>query len=290
MTVGGSRGRPEPRASGPRLGAMRPRIVLPLALMSALLLGACSGAGGAANPTPSGSPPGSPDATPGRQGLEGRTFLSTASDGRALAAGSRVRLSFQGGQIGANGGCNSMSGPYAIDGDGLVVRQLVTTEMACEQLLMDQDQWLADLLDGALIALAGDTLTLTKDGVRLTLLDREVADPDRALIGTRWVVDGLVSAGGVSSVPVGVVAALTFADGRVDVEAGCNRGGGAVTIADATLAFGPIALTKMACAGAAMEVERAVAAVLSGQVRYAIDAGTLTLEAGAAGLMLRAAP
>lgn len=270
---------------------MRPRsIFLPLALMSTLLLGACTGSGGAASPTPSDSPPGSPENTPGRHGLEGRTFLATASDGRALVAGSRVRVSFQGGQIGASGGCNAMSGPYAIDGDRLVVRQLGGTEMACERALMDQDDWLAGFLDGATLALAGDTLTLARDGVRLTLLDREVADPDRPLLGTRWVVDGLISGGSVASVPAGVVAALTFTDRRVDVEAGCNRGGGAVTITDTTLTFGPIALTKMACPGAAMEVERAVTAALSGEVQYAIEAGTLTLQGGAAGLMLRAAP
>ena len=257
--------------------------------MSALLLGACTGAGGATSPAPSQSP-GSPNDTPGRRGLEGRTFLSTVADGRVLVAGARVRLSFQGGTIGASGGCNSMSGGYVIDGDRLVVGQLATTEMACEPALMDQDRWLADLLGGATIALVGDTLTLAKDGVLLTLVDREVADPDRPLIGTRWVVDGLVSREAVSSVPAGVVAALTFAAERVDVEAGCNRGGGAVTVTDSTLTFGPIALTKMACPGGAMEVERAVSAVLTGEVRYATEAGTLRLDAGAAGLTLRAAP
>jgi len=34
----------------------------------------------------------------------------------------------------------------------------------------------------------------------------------------------------------------------LDVKAGCNRGGGAVTVTDPTLAFRPLALTKMACA------------------------------------------
>lgn len=251
-----------------------------------MLISACAGGGGAAAPAPSGEPPGGP----GRQGLEGRTFLSTGAIGRTLAPDSVVRLSFGAGQIGASGGCNSMGGPYAIDGDRLVVQQLAMTEMACEPALMVQDQWLAGLLDGATIALAGDTLTVTKDGVGLTLLDREVADPDRPLVGTRWVVDGLVSADAVSSVPVGVTAALTFAPGWVDVEAGCNQGGGAVTVTDATLTFGPIALTKMACEGGAMEVERTVLAVLSGEVGYDVDAGTLTLDAGAAGLILRAAP
>jgi heat shock protein HslJ len=204
-----------------------------------------------------------------------------------LVAGSQVRLWFGGGQVGASAGCNSMGGPYTIVGDRIVARQLSTTEMACDPALMNQDRWLAGLLDGATITLAGDELTLAKDGVGLILLDREVADPDRPLIGTRWVVDGLVSGGAVSSVPVGVVATLTFADRRVDVEAGCNRGGGPVTVTETTITFGPIALTKMACPGGAMEVERAVKAVLTGEVRYTVEAGTLTLDAGAFGLTLR---
>jgi heat shock protein HslJ len=183
-----------------------------------------------------------------------------------------------------------MGGPYAIDGERLVVGPLAMTEMACQPALMEQDAWLAALLDGAVVSLAGDTLTLAKDGTRLALLDREVAEPDRPLIGTRWVVDGLVSADAVSSVPLGVTAALTFAEDRVDVESGCNRGGGAVTIAGPTLAFGPIALTKMACEDGAMDVERAVLAALAGEARYLIEASTLTIDAGGSGLSLRAAP
>ncbi len=255
-------------------------------MAATILLAACTGAGGAATPGPSVDPP----VGSANESLEGRTFLSTAAFGRALVPGSVVRLSFQDGQIGATGGCNSMGGPYAIEGDRLVISRLATTEMACAPDLMDQDQWLADLLDGATIDLEGDTLTLAKDETRLSLVDREVADPDRPLTGTRWIVDGLVSADAVSSVPVGVVAALTFDAGRVDVETGCNRGGGSVTVTDTTLTFGPISLTKMACEGGAMEVERAVSAVLTGEVLYTIEAGTLALDVGAAGLSLRAAP
>ena len=265
---------------------MRSRPLLLLAAVVAVLVAACSAGTGTPAPTMGGEPPAAADTG----GLEGRTFLATDAFGRQLVPGSMVRLAFADGQIGASGGCNSMGGPYAIDGDRLVVQQLAMTEMACEPRLMDQDAWLANLLDGAAIRLDGDTLTLSKDGVALTLVDREVADPDRPLLGTRWVLDGLITGDAVSSVPVGVVAALTFANGRVKVEAGCNRGGGAVTVAARTLAFGPIALTKMACEGGAMEVERLVSEVLSGDVRYTIEAGNLTLDAGAAGLMLRAAP
>jgi heat shock protein HslJ len=265
---------------------MRSRPLLLLSAVLTILVAACSAGTGTPPPTTGGDPPAAADTG----GLEGRTFLGTDAFGRALVPGSQVRISFADGQIGASGGCNSMGGPYAIDGDRLVVQQLAMTEMACEPRLMDQDAWLANLLDGASIRLDGDTLTLSKDGAALTLVDREVADPDRPLAGTRWIVDGIVEGDAVSSMPAGVVAALTFSADRVEVEAGCNRGGGAVSVTDTTLTFGPIALTKMACDGGAMEVERLVSGVLSGDVRYTIEAGTLTLDAGAAGLMLRAAP
>lgn len=263
---------------------MNYRIAVTLLLTAAALVGACT-SGGRVTPGPSGDPP----SGVAPQGLGGRTFLSTGIEGRILVAGSQIRISFHDGQVSASGGCNSMSGPYLLDGNRLVARSLATTEMACEEPLMAQDTWLADLLDGATVGLAGDTLTLTKGDVRLTLEDREIADPDRPLAGTRWVLDGIVSGDAVSSVPAGVGAALTFSDGRVDVEAGCNRGGGAVEISDTTITFGPIALTKMACEGPAMAVEQAVGAALSGAVSYSIDAGTLTLDAGNAGLILKAA-
>lgn len=267
---------------------MTPRAGRLLLVGTFLLVAACSGGagGGAPTPGPSGSPP---DGT-GARGLDGRTFLSTGIEGFILVAGNRVRIAFQDGRVSASGGCNSMSGPYALDGGRLIVRGLATTEMACDPPLMAQDTWLADLLDGATVALDGDVLTLAKGGVVLTLEDREVADPDRPLIGTRWVLDGLVSGDAVSSIPAGVTAALTFSDGRVDVEAGCNQGGGPVEVTDASLAFGSIGLTKTACEPPAMAVEAAVIAVLSGGVAYAIEAGTLTLAAGGAGLILRAAP
>jgi heat shock protein HslJ len=255
---------------------MHHRFLLTSVLTSAFLLGACGG--GATSPEPTG------------EGPDGRTFLSTGAEGRGLVPGSTVRLTFQDGQVSASAGCNSMGGPYRIEGDRLVAGQLMTTEMACDPALMEQDRWVADLLGGATIALDGDTLTLTGATIRLTLVDREIADPDRPLFGTRWVVEGLVSGGAVSSLPIGVTAALTFSDGRVDVEAGCNGGGGAVQVTDTTLVFGPIGLTKMACAPDAMAVEGTVTAVLSGAAGYTIEAGTLTLDAGGAGLMLRAAP
>jgi heat shock protein HslJ len=74
------------------------------------------------------------------------------------------------------------------------------------------------------------------------------------------------------------------------VEAGCNTGGGAVEVTADTLTFGQIVTTDMACEAGPASVESAVLGILSGTVDYTIDADMLTLDAGGAGLIFRAAP
>lgn len=249
---------------------------------TALLLVACTSGG-------------APSAAP--ISIAGRTFLSTGVQGHDLVAGTRVRLSFEAGHVGINAGCNSMSGAYQIVDGRLVTTDMASTEMGCAAPLMDQDRWIGALIGGAMLSLAGDTLTLRNGDTTMTLKDSAVADPDRPLEGTRWVVDGIVAGDTVSTVPQGVTATITIAKGRIDVETGCNGGGGAAEILDGHLTIGPIALTKKACAAGTMAVERAVTGVLSGDVAYTIQAGVLTLTADptvhslspATGLSLRAA-
>ena len=257
---------------------MRHHFAITLVFAAVFLVTAC---GGGSSPSPSGSP---------GAGLEGRTFLSTAVDGRVLVAGSRIRLSFKAGQIGASAGCNSMGGAYHLDGGRLITTQLITTEMACSQALMAQDQWVADLFNGSTIVLDGNTLTLAKNGVKLTLLDRVVADPDQPLVGTRWVVDGLISGGTASSIPAGAVAAITITNDQVSVETGCNTGGGTVSMANGSITFKDLSYTKKACPPVIAALETAVVAVLRETATYSIQADTMTLISGQNGLTLRAAP
>jgi len=264
---------------------MRQNLILTAGLLATFALDACGGGGG----TPSASASPIPSATPAAA-LDGRTFLSTGITGHVLVPGSQVRVTFDNGTLGASGGCNSMSGAYQVVDGRLQVGQMATTEMGCAAPLMAQDQWLAGFLGGAGLILDGNALMLTKDVTVLTLTDRVAAEPDQPLLGTRWVVDGLVTGDAVSSVPAGVTASLTFSDGRVDVESGCNRGGGTAAVTDTTITFAPLALTRMACPDPAMSVEHAVTTVLSGAVPYEIRADTLTLTAGDHGLVLRAVP
>lgn len=217
------------------------------------------------------------------ESLDGRTFVSTAVVGWFdLVEGTTIRLTFEGDQVSANAGCNTLSGPFRIDGATLVLRELVTTEIGCEEALMTQDSRIGDLLGGdPVLTLEGEVLALSTGSVSITFLDREVADPDRPLESTTWTLTGIISGDAVSSVPSGVVATLSISDGTALVAAGCNTGSAPVTIGDGTLEFGPLALTKMACEQPAMEVEAAVASVLAGTAAFTIDADQLTITSTA---------
>jgi heat shock protein HslJ len=82
--------------------------------------------------------------------------------------------------------------------------------------------------------------------------------------------------------PAGVVATLLFHEnGQVQVDFGCNSGGGQYAVDGDVLHFSRIVSTTMACGGAKDEVNSAVSKLLAADsVTYAIDGRTLTLHAG----------
>jgi hypothetical protein len=152
-----------------------------------------------------------------------------------------------------------MSGRYQLDGDTLTVKELAITEIGCDKPLMDQDSWLADLIQSGLhTELDGNTLTLTGGGVTLDLTDRRVVDPDRPLQGTTWRLDGIITGTGssaaVSSVPQGITATLRIADGKIHFFDGLNDydgpvgPGGALTVGPDTVTIhGDIAGSAVGC-------------------------------------------
>jgi heat shock protein HslJ len=263
-------------------------------LLAALLLAACRP--GTATPLPAvpapgepSAPPSAPGGTPSAADLDGRTFIVTRADGYAIVPASEITLRFERGQLGISAGCNQMGGAYQVVDGVLQVGAMMTTEMACEEPLMAQDAWIGGFVNGAVLALDGDTLTLVADGVTLTGTDRTVVRPDLPLEGTTRVVDGLIVNQAVSSVPAGVTATLVFTDGKVSAQSGCNSGSGPAEIGDTAITFGPIATTKIACGDPAMAVETHVLRVLAGDVAWSIEASSLTLLGAGGGLTAKAA-
>jgi heat shock protein HslJ len=240
---------------------------------------------------------GSRAASGGLSDLRGRNFLSTGvtENGQAkpLVAGTRIRLSFdeEGRRIGANAGCNHMGAEARVEDGRLVAGDMAMTAMGCDGGRGEQDAWLAQFLASTpTIRLSGAELVLANSTTEIRLLDRKAADPDRPLIGTRWVVESIVDRDTASSIPQGAVAQLlVIADGTFTGNTGCNHMGGAAVVAAPTIRFAGMFTTKMACQEDRMRLEQAVLDVLRDDVSYEIEADLLRLRhASGKGLDLRA--
>lgn len=251
-----------------------------LALPLLLAVAACGDDSEPASTDPATTEP-APTTHAGGDELDGRTFLSTATTGIELVEDGFLRITFEDGNLSANGGCNNMFGGYSVVDGVLEVGAMASTEMACEQPLMDQDTAvIAFLTSGPAVALSGDDLVLGDTAATsISFLDRVVADPDRPLEGTRWVVDTVITGDAASSTPTGAEASITFTQGTAAVEAGCNTGSAPAEVADGVITFGPMALTKMMCPDEVMSLENAVVATLNGSVTFEIEADRLTLTA-----------
>ena len=89
-----------------------------------------------------------------------------------------------------------------------------------------------------------------------------------------WLLDGL----GGAPVAQGVASTLEIApDGTVSGTGGCNRYRGRAEIGQGSIAFSPLAATRMACPGAAMEQEQRLFAALAAVRRFRVDSAALLL-------------
>lgn len=233
----------------------------------------------------------------GPDALVGRTFLSTkvTENGKAKALVPNTTVSFQftdDGRLNVRGGCNGLSGKVETGGGQLTVRDPASTLMACLEPGLDaQEKWLAQFVgQKPKWQLSGDSLVVSTSTTRIEMSDRRKVNPDKSLAGPRWTVESIISGTAASSTPAAKKAFLTFKDGRVSGNSGCNGFGGDAKVDGQTIHFGngPIH-TQIACSDDIMKVESGIFAVLRGDVTYKIESNTLTLTGpGGAGLQLTA--
>ncbi|MFI6217994.1 META domain-containing protein [Nocardia brasiliensis] len=241
----------------------------PIVLLAVLAINACSSGD-------SNSPANPPDQT-----LMGRTFVSTGVEGSPIPGGGPLRLTFKDNRVSADAGCNTHSGAVALAEQKLVVSSLASTLMACGGDRQGADEWLSGLLNSQPAwQLDGPKLTLKSDNLTVTMLDKKVAEPDKPLRGTTWIVTALLTPEAQirSQAIDDVKPTLTIAtDGKVSGTAGCNTMNGSATGTDPELTF-RIATTRMACAPEVMEVEQAVLKALDGKATATVDANALTIK------------
>lgn len=202
-----------------------------------------------------------------------------------------VELKFRGGTMSFYAGCNTNSGAFSVRDGVLSISGFRSTLGGCEPS-RNHDRWLHGFFSGRpTVTLSGSRLTMKSGPVTLVFLDVEVADPDRALVGTPWDVVEFLNEHSRFSADLGERPEVEFlADGTVRVSTGCNTGRGTFTLDERAITFGPIAYTKVACVDElARDAEAAVKAVLAaGQVSFEIGRARLSLRRGSLGIIARA--
>lgn len=115
------------------------------------------------------------------------------------------------------------------------------------------------------------TATLTRTGATLN----GCAGDPAALLAGDWTVTQLDT----GPLPAGINVTLSFSDGRVAGNSGCNRLSGGYALTGEGLSFTAIATTRMACPAPQMETEQSVLAALASITRFDFTAdGHLLLQ------------
>lgn len=135
----------------------RPSILWYLVLVAASFVAACGSSSDNAN-----------------GGLGGTSWTVMTIDGAPAAPNARPTMVFEfDGSLSGSGGCNQYTGSFRTDADRITVRDLASTRMACEAVLMAQEQAFSAALGGA------TTWQLTEQGdLELDGSGRIVAQPD----------------------------------------------------------------------------------------------------------------
>jgi heat shock protein HslJ len=214
--------------------------------------------------------------------LSGRVFVSESVVGRELVPDTEIRLSFRASELSANAGCNSMFGNYRFEEDALVVSAMGMTQIGCDLPLPGQDEWLAGFLMARPTAeLVEPRLTLSSPTETLILLDREVASPDRPLVETDWVGNGVGDGSTVTFAPGWDVATITFGtDGYVEAFSGCQRASGTFTTDETSIDFGDLTYDGVPCTDATLDwlSERFLLVLDGSEVTFEIEERSLRIE------------
>ena len=221
------------------------------AVMLGLLVAGCSQAGGSASGNVSSGTT-----------LAGTSWTVTTVGGTTTIANAQPTIVFgTDGSISGTSGCNTYSGTFGTDGDKITIGHLASTMMACEPDRNAQEQAFTTALQGATHwKIDSGTLHLTGENVGEIVASSGLpsagasAPAAAGLAGTSWALTSVAG----SVIDPAVKPTLLFdATGNASGNGGCNTFNGSYTVDGATIAFGPMISTKMACVGPGDLVESA---------------------------------
>jgi len=186
---------------------------------------------------------------------------------------------FDAGHLQGFDGCNQLVGSYTIDGDRVDLSALAGTMMACPRPVMVVETAFKKALTGALrFTVADGQMTLTRESATEPALVFEAAPPPR-IEGVTWKVTGYNNGRqAVVSPLIGTTLTVSFADGSVTGNAGCNTFRAPYTREENRLTIGPVAATRKVCKKNVMEQEREFLAAIESTTTWAVDRNMLDLH------------
>ena len=214
--------------------------------------------------------------------LTSQVWGLTALLGQPLVSGTGISAQFTAdGKVSGSAGCNQYAGKYTTSGSSITFDpSIMSTAMACEQAVMDQEQvYLKMLPEVKTYEVKGDQLTFFgADNKVLAAYKAETQD----LAGTEWNVIGYNNGKqAVVSVINGTTLTASFGkDGNLSGNAGCNTYSGTYTVNGNQVTIGPLASTMMFCEDPAgtMDQEAQYLAALQTAATYQIENNVLELR------------
>lgn len=203
-------------------------------------------------------------------------------------AGGRATLTVADGELAGTSFCNSYSGTYRLDGDGMSVSGLGGTEMGCAPEVMEAEAaYLAAL--GAVEQAATSEGYLLLRGGDAELRYRPLPEvPPSDLTGTVWVLETLLD-GEVASSTTGARAVLELADdGTLTASTGCRELTGGWSLDGDVVRVTGVHAAVADCAPEVAAQDEQVTAVLSRDFQVTVAEDSLTVTgAGGMGLVYR---
>lgn len=218
-------------------------------------------------------------------GLVETAWIVTSVNGQGVVPAARPTMAFGAdGKVSGTGGCNQYSAPYQTTGSSIAVGDIASTLMLCEGAASTQETAFLAALRAATSWRVGDDGQLHLDGAGEIVADSatQAPTPETSPAGS---ATGLVGAWDLAEMgPTADFAHLQptiefAADGTMSGFAGCNTFTGSYRTDGATLTFGPMATTKMACERPGSAVEADYLAALSSITGWAVEPdGRLLLD------------
>ncbi len=198
-------------------------------------------------------------------------------------------VQFDSGKVTGFNGCNTLTGPYTLNGNRLQLGTLAATAMACPEPASTIESTFNKMFTGTLsFVVMGNRLNLATPSGTVLGFAREAPG---SLAGT-WTVTGFNNGreGVVSPIDSSKIT-LAFENGTVSGGAGCNRFHAHYTEAGDRIKIGPLAATNMMCSDTkVMAQEREFLNALQSVVRWNVQGGQLDMHRADGQRALTAAP